>query len=110
MARASKGPRALVVDGEAVAALAAHGLSEAELRVKLNLPVNLTERQQEALADAMREGRLRGSAELKEAQYKAALNGQVSAQGRALDLLRDEPEEDAVQVIREVYESGENDD
>ena len=103
MPKSSAKPPPGRIDREAVAALAAHGLTEAEIRLKLSLPTRLSASQAAVLAAGIREGRLRGSAEIKEAQYQAAMKGQVSAQGRVLEFLKDDDGE--IEVVREIYGS-----
>ncbi len=87
----------------AVTTLAGYGLSEAEIRVKLKLPAEFSTSQREAFDAAFREGRLLGSAEMKEAQHKAAINGQISAQSRVLHLLEDESDETEIRVVQKIF-------
>ena len=105
MARPSKGRCAAAVDRSAVADLAMYGLNELEIRLKLGLPANLSAKHREVLSAAIKEGRLRGSAEMKEAQYNAAREGQASAQARVLELLRNDDDEEEIEVVREIYGS-----
>lgn len=91
------------INSKAVVALAACGLNEPEIRLKLKVPAILSVTQADELETAIREGRLRGSAEIKEAQYEAAIKGQVSAQARVLELLRDDEDENGIEVVREIY-------
>ena len=107
MPRSSAGAKSTKLDIDGVASLAAHGLTEPEIRLRLGLPARLSAAQATALAAAIREGRLKGSAEIKEAQFDAAKEGKTSAQARVLELLRDPDIEEGIEVVREIYGSGE---
>ena len=65
------------VDWSEVSTLAGYGLTEAEIHAKLELPGALSGNELEAFTAAIHQGRLLSSAEVKQAQHKAALNGQV---------------------------------
>ncbi|MCZ6843438.1 MAG: hypothetical protein O7G32_11485 [SAR324 cluster bacterium] len=92
------------VDWSEVSTLAGYGLTEAEIHAKLELPGALSGNELEAFTAAIHQGRLLSSAEVKQAQHKAALNGQVTAQGRLLELLNSESDDEDVRFVREPYE------
>ncbi len=83
-----------VIDLTAVASLAAHGLTEEEILIKLGVCGGLSPGQQEAFAEQIRKGRALGSAEIKRAQYQSAMEGKVSAQNHLLTALSDPAGED----------------
>lgn len=94
-----------------VARLAARGLDEAEIRVRLELPEALDAERERTLAEAFRRGQLLGRAQIKEAQYEAALQGRVTAQTRVLARLGEWPGEEGgeaggaaedVEVVRRI--------
>ena len=70
-----------------VSRLAARGLSEPEIRARMNGLEGLTECAEEALRSAFQRGRLLGRAHIKEAQFEAALAGRVTAQSAVLGRL-----------------------
>lgn len=67
-----------------VQSLAAQGLAEAEIRAVLELPERLDDPSEQALAEAFRNGQLLGRAQIKQAQFQAALRGRVTAQTQVL--------------------------
>lgn len=85
-AEAAGGP-----DAAAVMRLAASGLSLGEILAELGWAEELSDVQRAAVEAAMRRGRALGSAALKQAQYRAALEGRVTAQAQMLALLEDGP-------------------
>lgn len=110
MASSRAAARRIKIDRNAVASLAAYGLTEPEICLKLGLPASLSATQAAALAAAIREGRLRGSTEMKVAQFEAAKKGQASAQAKVLELLRDNDDEEGIEVVREIYGKGEEEE
>jgi hypothetical protein len=85
-------PQAALADQ--VAALAARGLDEEEIRARLELAEALDGPTERVLAAAFRRGQLLGRAQIKEAQFEAALRGRVTAQTRVLARLGEPRGED----------------
>lgn len=69
---------------EQVQALATQGLAEAEIRAVLSLPERLDAAAERELAEAFAHGQLLGRAQIKQAQFQAALRGRVTAQAQVL--------------------------
>jgi hypothetical protein len=88
-----------------VAALAARGLDEAEIRVRLGLPEALDARSERMLAEAFRHGQLLGRAAIKEAQFEAALGGRVTAQTQVLARLGEPQGEHGAEIEDGALES-----
>lgn len=103
-------------DAEAVATLAAYGLTAEEILVKLEVPLPLPAGKRKEFAAAIRRGRALGSAKIKQAQFEAALEGRVSAQSHVLSTLGSGDDKGAttggepIRVIREIIKTCEDTD
>ncbi len=94
-------------DCKAIACMAAQGLTLAEILAELGLPRTLSGPQREAAELAYRKGRASGIAQVKRAQFKAALEGKTSAQAQVLKRLGVEEEkhphaETEFKVVRKI--------
>ncbi len=97
---AEDGPAHTLAD--AVAELAARGLTPEEIAARLDCPVLAAETAPPWVEAAMERGRALGRAHLKEALYAAALGGGVTAQRQALALLhvgQSEPPENPAEAV-----------
>ena len=90
--------------------LAESGLSEEEILAELGWEEALAPSQRAVFEAILKKGRALGRAKLKQAQYQAALKGQVSAQSHQLARMDREtgasPEGEEIEVVREVLHPG----
>ncbi len=93
----SPGSTGAGLDLAAVERLAGQGLTLAEILVELGWEEPLRPSRKVQLEAAIKRGRAKGSAALKQAHYNAAIEGRVSAQSRMLSMLEEnnDPDEDA---------------
>ena len=93
--------------------LAESGLSEEEILAELGWEEALVPSQRAVFEAVLKKGRALGRAKLKRAQYQAALEGKVSAQSHLLARMDSEsgasPEDEEIEVVREVLDPGEKD-
>ena len=93
--------------------LAESGLSEEEILAELGWEEALAPSQRAVFEAILKKGRALGRAKLKRAQYQAALEGKVSAQSHLLARMDPEsgasPEDEEIEVVREVLDPGEKD-
>ena len=92
---------------KSIACMAAQGLTLAEILAELGLPRTLPDPQRKAAELAYRKGRASGIAQVKRAQFKAALEGKTSAQAQVLKRLGVEEEkhpdaETEFKVVRKI--------
>lgn len=108
------GDRKVPVDLDQVTELAKRGLTIDEIRAELTFPAVLDDDTIGNIDLAIAKGRRLGRAEIKKANYDAAVSGGVSAQKQVLEMLDDDTgtgvaSHDKVTVVRRVIESSHDD-
>ena len=105
----ARSPGNVLVDLKAVANMAGHGLTLSEIFEELGLPEPLPKSQRVAAELAFKKGRASGIAQVKRAQFQAALDGKTSAQAQVLKRLGVAEEGDSalnseIEVVREIID------
>lgn len=112
----TRGDHRAPVDLDQVTQLAKRGLTFDEIRAELSLTAALDGGTMGSIELAIETGRRLGRAEIKKANYDAAVSGGVSAQRQALEMLddgtgtgNDRASHDKVTVVRRVMEISHDD-